>query len=471
MTGNRVKRINVALTYAFPFKGGEKGVASLLGTLTRHEPSPLPIQKSIKVAESFFSVNEDYTGKIMRKVHPARFRVDITYERTQRTGEAGRVTRSFSPTIIITTFPAQISKEDQTRVLLLSLLFDLEEDMGMEEATDLAIAIIQTLHGAEAYITTQEGEERQVKLEKYLEEVVEAEEGKETPSLGGSFACALAVTGSITTLMERYPCNLYGLLLGDEGWRDVPKAYAAAKLSKVGWSSRSYFRVLFSPTSLLLAGEYADREKREAIILRRPEWREYIRTSHSQTIPPILWHGLFLIYEWSVLGKNVHKVMKEALQSTAEEVRKIAAEERRAALPFMERKLKDIEGYTRKISEARDTLSEEIIGIPEVGFMMRTLSEEFGVMELGERLKETLNDLARLSEKLYQRISMKSASLQRIYFQIFSTLVALISLVALTPLMDPLAYSLNIETDTIKAIITLTSIALLTLLYLIKSRR
>jgi len=49
--------------------------------------------------------------------------------------------------------------------------------------------------------------------------------------------------------------------------------------------------------------------------------------------------------------------------------------------------------------------------------------------------------------------------------------VAVISLVALTPLMDPLTYSLNIDTDTIRAAITLTSIAILTLFYLVKSRK
>jgi len=73
-----------------------------------------------------------------------------------------------------------------------------------------------------------------------------------------------------------------------------------------------------------------DREKREVIHLKRPEWMEYIKLSHSRKVPPIFWHGLFLIYEWSIVGKYVYEVIEGELKSMSNKIRKIAIGELKA---------------------------------------------------------------------------------------------------------------------------------------------
>jgi hypothetical protein len=490
MTDVKVRRINVALTFGYYFKETQydlnKLLKSLLGTELELETT---ISKALKSAADFFGVNPDYTENIRRFYGTPAFQLQLKYDRftPQKPETRDQIIWNLQPILILSILSSNPKrnfdlsfnpKSDETEVgsmFLVTLLFDLQQDLDIDESTDLGVALEQMVYGSTLTITetTDKGQKSEdTTIEKYLSKILSRLNLKDFESVsGGSFSSAVAISGFRQGLKEKFAKQLYGALMGDEGWRDVPQVHAVDRLSKVSWSSREYTRLYFAPTSALLVGEYFDRLSREVLLLNRESWQEYIQLSQSTEVPPLFWHGFFLTYEWTVFGKGIYALIQSRLGKKTQFYRDVAVGEEKARVKDLESELETLERYRKQIGDIKAILSEESVGLPEIVNMMRVLRENFGVTDLGRRLDNSLQVLTSIHDKLYQRLTVKANALQRFYFQILSTLIAVISLVSLTPLFVPLSLFPLLDIDAIRGIITLVSLGILTIFYFIKSRR
>jgi len=200
--------------------------------------------------------------------------------------------------------------------------------------------------------------------------------------------CNAEETRNPERIFQEFPQQIYGMLVGDEGWRYVPPDAAKARIES-RWGTRDFVRVIYFADSIVMmnfedkrscgykGSQKAVREKFGCKV------EEYFAFS-----PRIagLDHGPLLMLENASVQ---HFIVEEALARTADA------------------KTKNIKGLLKERERLSDALIRlSLIKIPEIGVLGHRVQEAMDISRRTEELKKRLEEVERtLLIKYNQRIN------------------------------------------------------------------
>ena len=190
-------------------------------------------------------------------------------------------------------------------------------------------------------------------------------------------------------IFQSFPQQIYGMLVGDEGWRYVPQDVARTKMDS-RWGTRDFAKVVYFADSVVMINfedqrscgyresQKGVREKFGCVV------EEYFTTS-----PKIagLNHGPLLMLENTFVQ---YFIVQEALAKTAKT------------------RIKSIRGLLREREDLLDALGKlSSIKIPEMGALGRRVQEAMHLSKSMEELEKRLDEIERtLLIKYNQKINL-----------------------------------------------------------------
>lgn len=211
--------------------------------------------------------------------------------------------------------------------------------------------------------------------------------------------------------LDKYPGQTYGLLVGDEGWRFVPRAISRSRI-KERWSTRDFVSIIASScgvVSLNFRGtpHYKAYEDMQIKLKkdRGEEKEDYV--THNYDIAGMD-HGLFLCLEKAVLTRSVLTQENDKLNNAINDYDCLinAFNNKRYLFGVDEKLQKDIGNISKdlnKLSLELDKISKDL-KIWEIENLYKNISDAMGIYEdldnIAERLAthmESLNQLYTLA--------------------------------------------------------------------------
>ena len=208
------------------------------------------------------------------------------------------------------------------------------------------------------------------------------------------FTVSLLVNENPREVIQKFPKEVYGIALTDEGYRAVPENHTIAQLSSWVSGTRDYFVQVLSPTSIVQIQQAVDRLSIEMTELNSCKvWKGYVPEHNDDRI--ICHHGLLYMGQYIAMTFSVMKafnhVFSEFPRDGLERGRKLKGVNRiTRLLNEVERMRIDLTSYLSSLSP------EKVSKIPEITTIIERAYSNHGLSSFSQEIKtmlETLEDI------------------------------------------------------------------------------